>query len=538
MWSRIIIIAILPVFLQAQDATFKEVSDEKGMNYHYPGNDFQMAGGGVLIIDVNNDGWDDVFQSGGIFDSKLWINDKGQFRDATAEYGLNFLKGYHIQGAVRADIDNDGYADFIVLNYGIGMGRGDKKHPIIMRNIDGKYFEPMILDSVLEKGNYTGATWGDINHDGYVDVYLTNYVQSMGEEFDESGEEIGYDPTCYRNKLLINHGGKYFTEESEKYGVDDIGCGFAATFSDVDHDGHVDLLLLNDFGEWTDLGNRLFKNRYPEEKFDDVSEQFGFNQKMYGMGIGVGDVDEDGDLDYYITNIGRNYLFKNQNGSFQEVGLDYGVDLTYSRDSILGTSWSGIFFDLDFNGDLDLYVSKGNILTFVPKTVIADPNQLFVQKNGQFINVSSVSGIDDPLSHRGAAYLDFDRDGDLDLVSSCLKLPLVAFKNKDQKIKLYENQTPNGNYIGIRLIGGEGVNRDCYGCRVLFETDERQLLHEVDNGRGHASQSTATIYYGLGKRKKLPKLTIFWENGATTEIHNLRANRVYEIAIDGKVRRR
>jgi hypothetical protein len=73
---------------------------------------------------------------------------------------------------------------------------------------------------------------------------------------------------------------------------------------------------------------------------------------------------------------------------------------------------------------------------------------------------------------------------------------------------------------------------------VLFETDERQLLHEVDNGRGHASQSTATIYYGLGKRKKLPKLTIFWENGTTTEIHNLRANRVYEVAIDGKVRRR
>ncbi len=521
----------------AQHTFFNEISDSIGLDYIYPGNDFQMAGGGVMIIDVNNDGWEDVFQSGGIFDSKLWINKNGKFVDGTAEYGLDVLKGYFIQGAISADYDNDGFQDFIILNYGTGMGRGDKKSPVILKNVNGTHFEAIYLDSILEPGNYTGASWGDLNHDGFSDLYLTNYVESMGGEDDEFGTEIGYDPICYRNKLLLNVGGKTFRECAAEYGVDDIGCGFATLFSDVDNDGNIDILLLNDFGEWTDFGNKFFRNKYPEVGFEDVSEKWGFNQKMYGMGVGPGDFNQDGKMDYYITNIGRNYLFTHVNGIFKDVAQELNLDMTYALDSIPGTSWSGLFFDADFDGDLDLYVSKGNVLTLVPKAVIRDHNQFFLNNNGIFENKTSESGMDDVLSHRGAAFFDFDHDGDLDVISSVLKLPLAAFAKLDQKIKFYENKIEAGNWIGIKLVGEDGINKDCFGCRILFEDDGEKMLKEVDGGSGHASQSTRILYFGLGTSNTLEKATIFWTNGEQLILKNLKKGSVYEVRPNGKMKK-
>ncbi|HIP33033.1 MAG TPA: VCBS repeat-containing protein [Crocinitomicaceae bacterium] len=225
----------LPNIICAQ--IFSEVSSEKGLNYLYPGNDFQMAGGGVMVIDYNNDGWEDFFQSGGLFDSKLWKNNHGTFEDVTDEVGLDALNGYFIQGAVSADYDNDGYEDFVIANYGVGMSRGDKKSPVLLHNIKGDYFEVIPLAYAVGKGNYASACWGDINKDGFVDLYFANYVRTMSGILDSSGVTIGYNPTCYENKLLINIQGKSFVEQSENYGLNNGGCGLSASFTDLDQDG-------------------------------------------------------------------------------------------------------------------------------------------------------------------------------------------------------------------------------------------------------------------------------------------------------------
>jgi len=409
-----------------QVTLFTEVSVEKGLDYIYPGNDFQMAGGGVMIIDVNNDGWEDIFQSGGVFDSKLWINHNGVFEDGTSAFGLDSLKGYYIQGAVAADYNNDGYRDFIIANYGTGMGRGDKHTPVLLKNIQGKGFELIDLSSIINPGNYTSASWGDINKDGFADLYITNYVASMGGISDENGVLTGYDPICFDNVLLMNLNGEGFKECAKEYGLNDMGCGLASSFTDVDNDGNLDLLLLNDFGEWTHLGNKFFRNEFPNKRFSDQSESSGFNHLMYGMGIGQGDYNLDGKLDYYLTNIGQNFLMSYSEGKFTDIAKEKNIDVTYVKDSIRGTSWSGLFFDLEFDGDLDLYVSKGFIATLVPKTVVKDPNKLFVNNNGDFRDSSSSSGLNDVLSHRGAAIFDFDHDGDLDIVSSVVKMPWSA----------------------------------------------------------------------------------------------------------------
>ncbi len=515
---------------------FEEVSAKVGVDYTYPGNDFQMVGGGLMVIDVNNDGWEDFFQSGGVFDSKLWLNQHGTFVDATERYGLDALKGYFIQGAFCADFNNDGYQDFFVVNYGTGMSRGDKKSPALLKNINGSHFEIVTVDDVLPPGNFSSACLGDVNNDGWVDIYLTNYVASMGARYDSNGVEIGYNPTCFENKLLINKKGEGFVEMAESYGLDDGGCGLSASFTDFDQDGDVDLLLLNDFGEWTEQGNRCFRNDFPKESFTDVTDQYGFGREMYGMGIGQGDYDQDGDLDYYITNIGRNCLFQNEGDSFKEVARDLNIDNTYAYDSVFGTSWSGLFFDAEFDGDLDLYLSKGNVATLVPKAALSDANRFFLNNEGSFEDHTMKSGVGDVLSHRGSILFDYDKDGDLDIISSVVKLPWSAFANKDQKIKVYENQLKAKNWIGIKLIGTEPINRDAFGSSVLFEHQSKRMLREVDAASGLSSQSSRIVYFGLNDSKKLEKLTVNWSNGEKTELKRLRANRVYEVTLHGGVR--
>lgn len=517
----------------SQTKLFKEVSDEFGLTYIYPGNDVQMAGGGIIVIDVNNDGWEDLFQAGGVFDSKLWLNEKGIFRDVSTEYGLDTLKGYFIQGAVSADYNNDGFQDFLIVNFGKGAGGGDKKSPGLLKNIDGKRFELISMNELLPPANYTTATWGDINNDGFSDIYITNYVASMGHDRDSNGASIGYLPICYENKLLMNQRGNGFIEMSKEYGVNDIGCGFASSLTDVDFDGDLDLLLLNDFGEWSKIGNKYFRNDYPNATFTDISVEAGFSREMYGMGIGQGDYDEDGDIDYYITNIGDNSLFRNDNGTLTDVAPDLGLTIGLVKDSLRGTSWSGLFFDYEFDGDLDLYVSKGNILALVPQTVVRDPNMLFIKDNGTFEDVSTYSGVDDMLSHRGSVIFDFDHDGDLDIASSVVKMPWGAFSQVDQKIKLYRNESDAGNFVGIQLIGGDGSNIDCFGCRVVFEQGTRKMAREVDGGSGQASQSSRIIYYGLGEAKSLDKVTIYWSNGEKQELAGLKNGSIYSLKQGG-----
>lgn len=516
---------------------FSEVSDAAGMNHRHQGNSFQVTGGGVMVFDFNNDGWEDVFQCGGLFQSKLWMNNEGVFKDVTKAYGLDtLLQRFFAQAAVSADFDNDGYTDFVVLNHGKAFGRGDDKSPVLLHNIKGERFELISLDSLLDKGFYTAGSWGDFNNDGYADLYLTNYIFSMGGEFDVSMlDSANYDPVCLPNKLLVNQNGKGFKECAADYGLDDTGCGFATLFTDFDNDGDVDLLLLNDFGEWSHKGNRLFLNNYPEDSFTDISDSVGFNHKMYGMGIGPGDINNDGKLDYYLTNIGTNYLLVNTPNGFVDKGKEYNLNLTYAKDSIRGTSWSGLFFDYEFDGDLDLFVAKGHVFSLLPKTVVKDPNVIFLNENSVFTDHSASSGLNDILSHRGAAVLDFDRDGDMDIISSVLKLPLASFAGYDQKIKLYRNNTRAGNSIQIKLIGVEGVNRDCFGCQALFTHNGKLTIVEVDGGHGHASQGTRYIYYGLGSEKKVQKLTVFFPNGRTFSFDQLSYKRKYFISSDGKI---
>ncbi|MDB3907859.1 CRTAC1 family protein [Crocinitomicaceae bacterium] len=517
---------------------FEEVSDRVGVDYIYPGNEFQMAGGGLMVIDVNKDGWEDFFQCGGVFDSKLWINDKGTFHDGTEEFGLDVLSGYFIQGALGADFDNDGYQDFFVANFGKGMNHGDKHSPVLMHNVDGSHFEMIALDSILPAGDYSSASWGDFNKDGYSDLYITNYVGAMGELMDSSGRVIGYDPVCLENKLLLNLAGKGFKECAKELGLNNAGCGLSASFTDVDSDGDLDLLLLNDFGQWTGEGNRYYRNDYPEFSFTDQSESYGFDEKMYGMGIGAGDYNFDGVLEYFVTNIGPNAFYQRRFFSFDNEAEKMGIDAPFVRPNESATSWSGLLFDMDFDGDLDLYVSRGNVAVLIPKTAVSDPNLLYENIDGEFMDISEVSGVNDRLSHRGAVIFDYDHDGKLDIISSVVKMPWAAFEGEEQKIRVYHNKQKTGNWIGIELIGEGTINRDCFGCYAYFTLNDTTTLKMVDGASGHASQSSRILYFGLGDQKRLDELNLIWPDLSRNNFKRLKGGRVYQITSSGEVRKK
>lgn len=529
---------LVSLHFTGQCQKFNEVSNECGIDYNYPGNDYQEVGAGVTVIDVNNDGWDDVFQSGGVFPSKLWINKKGKFIDGTAEYNLDTMKHHFIQSVVAGDYDNDGFEDLFICNMGKLMSLGDSYPPVLLHNINGKRFEPVFQAIFTDLGSFPGASWGDLNNDGFIDLYLLNYVSSMYNGYDSILDERTYIPICGKNFVFLNNGGKGFTEVSDLLGLNNSGCGLAVSFTDFDNDNDMDIILLNDFGEWNHIGNYLYRNNYPANTYTDISESMGFYEEFYGMGVGIGDVDNNGWLDYYLTNIGRNYLYENQAGQLVERGIERSIDESLSQGDLKGTSWSGLFFDIENDGDLDLYVAKG-YLNSVEKVVVKDPNKLFLNNGfGEFTDISSTSGCDDSLAHRGAATFDFDHDGDLDIISSVIKMQQGELGYLDQKIKLFENLSDSeNNWLGIKLIGQDHVNRSAVGCSVSFTIDGKTYIREVDGGSGHGSQSTRILYFGLGDTKAVAKIEVQWVGGSTTTIKKLKAGRVYSVYQNGIIKK-
>ena len=477
-------------------------------------------GGGVAIFDFDNDGWEDIYLTGGEDSDKLYRNlGNGQFENSTTSSGISAFSSVQTFGVTTGDIDNDGFRDILLTTF---LGHSN----ILLHNNGNGTVEQIPLPETGDQYWSTAATFGDVNQDGFLDILITNYVYQSAF-IQENGSVVGFAHECSPNRLYLNNGDLTFTDASAAYGVDEDGCALAVAFSDFDNDLDSDIILCNDFGEWVSP-NRLFRNDFPVTSYTDVSNQENMAYPMYGMGVAIGDYDRDLDLDYYQTNIGRNRLSKNEFGSFSDVTEYAGVE----NDSLNGlntTSWGTFFADLDNDGWQDLFVANG-IIPAAPfiANVILDPNKLYRNLgDGTFDDVTVTANVGSVLKARGAAYGDLNKDGKLDIVVNN-----VSDSQEEVQICLYQNETSNtNNWLQLKLVGVQS-NKDGFGAHVKIVLENDSWIQELGGGSSHASQNTSIMHFGIGERANVDSIIVYWPSGSESVLINVTSNQIISITED------
>jgi len=324
------------------------------------------------------------------------------------------------------------------------------------------------------------------------------------------------------NRLYLNNGNATFTDVTHTINPTDSSCNLATTFTDFDNDNDLDLYNANDFGQW-EQPNDLFLNNYPINSFSDISSSSNMDAKIYGMGIAIGDYDQDLDLDYYVTNIGRNILHKNNgNGTFIDTTAAAGVENQWIiQDSLYATGWGTAFFDVDNDSYLDLFVVNGYIQALEPVWLL-DPDKLYHNNgDGTFTDISDAAGVSNTQMSRGFAYGDIDNDGDNDM----LVIPIKDLYLVDTvPILLYQNNlSNNNNWLQVKLQGTTS-NRDAIGAHLIIHVGGKSWLHEVMPSGSHGSQNSLMAHFGLDTASVVDSLEIIWPNGGKQTNYNITAN--------------
>ena len=510
--------------------TFVDVTEAAGINATHRGSWEEFVDGeeftdGYLAVgqawgDYDNDGWLDLYVTGNLDDNVLYHNNQdGSFRVAEISPSVSLPEATS-GGAVWADYDNDGWRDLYVLNHGANA---------LFHNDGGIGFTDVTeIAGVGDTGKGTTAAWGDYDNDGYLDLYVTNWSCFPG------CDPLNFN--LHRDRLYRNSGDGTFNDRTDALVYEKtLGSGFAASFMDFDNDGDLDIYVVND-QKRNPIGNVLWRNDGAGCKgwcWTDVSAETGTDHTLYGMGLAVGDYDNDSDLDFFFSNMGNSMaLLQNQGDStFVDQAEAAGVDLR-SGTNIAG--WGTCFLDYDNDGWLDLYLATTKFVQLDPLYVnkgltFIYPNVLFQNNgNGSFTDVGSTSWREVARPSMGVACADYDNDGWLDFVVG----------NWNRGYRLYHNEglTGAGNHwLTVRLVGAGPVNRDAVGARVYVATnDGRTQMQEVKSGSSLGAGNDTALHFGLGAATA-EELTVVWPNGLTRSLSNVPADQIWRVGYPAEV---
>lgn len=513
---------------------FADVSEEARIEHYFTV--FQGTfGGGAAVIDYNNDGWEDLFIAGGAGDDQLLENQKdGTFRNVTAKAGLRFLDNIVTQGAAAADVNKDGWPDLFIATIAIiEENNFDNTHNILLiNNKDGTFSDQSKTFGLIEASFSSSVSFGDVNRDGYPDLYVCNYFEDFRGQLDQySGPLSGNDFRPGKDHFYINEGGKRFVEASEAYGINRRGLTFQALWSDFDNDRDLDLLIANDFGN-RGTPNLLYRNDYPQSKFTEIGTEMNFNYGINGMGIGAGDINMDGFFDYYVTNIQASPLFISHGSGqpFTDESLQRGSGFFAVKveggGRIVPVSWGVNFFDFDHDMDSDLYITNGCL----NPELAPHPNLFLDNVGGEFRESGKISNTNDLSIGRGSIVFDYDHDGDLDL----LVVNQRPFRNMNIGVeflgtRLFRNDTPNqSNWLKVELEGKISESSGI-GSRIEAYVGGQVLIREIYGGASHASQNTTIAHFGLAQYQTVDSITVKWAAGTSTKLENIPANQTIEV---------
>lgn len=521
-----------------------------------------FGGGGVAAEDINNDGYPDLLLLSGTGNRLLLNNGNGTFRDKTESSGIGWTREDRTYGEPRqpiiADFNNDGLQD-VFISYVNDAHR-------IYQNTEGLKF----IDRT-EQANFGGSgsvggpcTALDFDNDGLLDIYIGYFGDYLN----------GIHPTLARknknglaNKLFRNLGDFKF-EEVKTAGVEDIGWSQSIGHADINGDLLQDLIVGNDFGT-----NTYYLNN-GDGTFKDATRDLGTDKPSFTMNVGITDLNRDHLPDFYISNIVvmekdekyvspsadsemkfntdvmANMRVVEANDLFISSTENDEVNYLLSKDisrgySATGWSWDADFFDYDNDGDQDLYCLTGmnDFMVYSSENpYYQDPdgeekpvlfaeshresNIFFINNGGKLVAAAGSSGLEEPFNSRSATYLDWDMDGDEDMVINNYHDAAKAYRNNSEKL--------GHNWIKIRLIGdpSKKVNLDAIGAKITVTADNLDVWREIHSTTGYLSVHPKEQHIGIGTNETV-SVKVEWPNGDVQTFKKVEAKRTYLLKLGG-----
>jgi hypothetical protein len=530
------------------DARFVDVAKEAGLQAPiiYGGVDrkkyiIETTGCGAAFLDYDNDGWLDIFLLGGTRiealsgdsppegTNRLYKNNRdGTFTDVTDSAGLR-RSGWASAVAV-GDYNNDGYEDLFITYWG--------QNALYRNNGDGTFTDVTRAAGLLQSGTHygSGCTFIDYDRDGYLDLFVANYLEFEFHSVPSPGEKA----TCKwkdvpvncgprglplgRNWLYRNNGDGTFTDVSETSRISTAKAGYCLTAvaADFDNDGWPDIYVACD-----STAALLYLNNH-DGTFREVGMERGVGLNDDGleqanMGVGVGDYNLDGSLDLFVTHFmeDTDILYRNDGrGFFDDVTIESGLGVETRF-----VSWGTGIADLDNDGLPDLFLVTGNVYPEVekalPDTPYRTPRVIFRNLgNGKFEEILEGGGpaIAAPHASRGCAFGDFDNDGDVDMLIVNMNEPPSLLRN---------DLGSKHHWLKVRLIGVKS-NRSAIGARVTAHYGGRLQAQEVLSQASFFSANDLRLHFGLGSATAAD-LEVRWPNGMKERVTNVPANRLIVI---------
>src|SRR5579884_509063 len=512
---------------------------------HYKGENgistiLEEAGPGVCVADFDGDSYPDIYFVNGrdLYNRGIQMrnalyrnNRNGTFTDVTESAGVPG-NAYGL-GCVWGDYDNDGFPDLYVTQYGTNIlyhnnGNGTFTDVTAKAHVDGADFGTVF---------HTGATFFDYDRDGRLDLYAGGYA-NFGPQSRRTCA-IGYGvvascrPSVYGGSapvLYHNNGDGTVTSVTKRAGMyrtNELNLAVAA--ADYDNDGWPDLFVAND-----GIEARLYHNNR-NGTFTEIALPTGValtadGIAMAAMCISFGDYNNDGNLGLFISDFqdAEDHVWHNNGkGLFDEVSDKVGIgEITKHL-----LSFGGGFFDFDNDGLLDLFIVNGHVYPGVEKT---DPevhykqiNTLFHNIGGRFADVtkSSGPGFETPYAGRGAAFADFDNDGNVDV---------VVANNGDPPLLLRNHGAGGNHFLSLRLVGRKS-NRDATGARVRLRSGGVWQLREIYAGGSYLSHSDLRAHFGLAQAGSADEVEVIWPSGLRQQFRDVPADRFYVLEEGGKL---
>lgn len=521
--------------------TFSDQAIESGIFFtHVQGGEKlagldESLGAGACAFDYDNDGWIDLFLIGGSgqthhFGHKQWWQKKrgnrlfrntgnAKFEDVTAQAGLENTDSIGM-GCAHADLDNDGDQELLITTLG---------NNILYQNSGDGTFQDITAESGIHGDAWsTSVAIADYNGDGFLDIYIANYIKfdKRARTLETDAGYIPHPPPLFDaslfdaqpNQLFLNMGGLKFDELAKNAGVDDQGGrGLSALWLDANDDGLPDLVVGND----KETPSRLFIND-GDGTFTPAGDQFGINNNSGFQSMASSDIDGDGKIDIMAGTPSGQLLKillhqRAQQHTFSDAAR--GLGLSNAQYAVYSTWGIGVH-DFNLDGSLDLMAFNGlrHPDSDASRISVGQQKNLWLNSNGGFIDTTLKSGVSltDNISARGAAFADFDNDGDIDVLTI----------HNNNPAQLLINQISHQNWLGIQLQATSG-NRDAIGAKVKLTTASGSRYRDVSSSSGFLSDHDRRLQFGLNHDEQIIGLFVTWSDGSESSYKNISPNRYY-----------